>query len=226
MNSNDNIPAALADAWTEILGRYDGYRPVFYDEARGWLIVQCINTAWYTQLRVLGPRLASKLNEALPEPIIQRVVPSLREARILVTGSRTWTDVAGLGDALLDAWHDVTQTISRDCRLVVVHGDCAEGADALAKQWATDNGVIHEPHPADWAALCSDHCLLSTHRKISAQHGEYCPRAGHRRNQFMVDLGADLVLAFHRDGSRGTADCVRRAEIAGIPVRRMEARHA
>jgi hypothetical protein len=39
----------------------------------------------------------------------------------------------------------------------------------------------------------------------------------------MVDLGADVCYAFFAgDGtaSKGTADCVRRAEAAGIPVRK------
>jgi hypothetical protein len=35
----------------------------------------------------------------------------------------------------------------------------------------------------------------------------------------MVDLGADLCLAFPMPRSRGTWDCVRRAKKAGIVVR-------
>jgi hypothetical protein len=45
----------------------------------------------------------------------------------------------------------------------------------------------------------------------------YCPGAGTDRNQKMLEAGADLVIAFP-DG-RGTADMVRRAHRAGIPVR-------
>lgn len=43
-------------------------------------------------------------------------------------------------------------------------------------------------------------------------------RAGFIRNQHMVDLGADLCLAFTRDNSRGTAHCALAAEAAGIPT--------
>lgn len=57
-----------------------------------------------------------------------------------------------------------------------------------------------EPHPADWQ-----------------RHGK---AAGHIRNAEMVQAGADLVLAFYQRGARntGTADLVRRASRAGIPV--------
>ena len=34
----------------------------------------------------------------------------------------------------------------------------------------------------------------------------------------MVNAGADLCLAFPLGESRGTRDCVRRADAAGIPV--------
>lgn len=42
--------------------------------------------------------------------------------------------------------------------------------------------------------------------------------AGLVRNQLMVDLGADICLAFPLPGSRGTWDCMGRAEAAGIKV--------
>lgn len=54
-----------------------------------------------------------------------------------------------------------------------------------------------EPHPADWS------------------RGK---RAGHDRNQLMVDLGADAVLAFPTRSSRGTYDCAARVERAGITL--------
>lgn len=217
----------LMDAWSSVFTYGDQCRPLFFDERRGWLIVECINKGWVLQLRLGAPKVTEKLNAALPAPIIKKVIASVREAQILVTGSRSWTDREAVADALLEAWHDVTQVIDRDCRFVVSHGDCPQGADAIAKQWAVDNGVIQELHPADWSAPCAPNCPTD-HRKTSARHGEYCPMAGHRRNQFMVDLRPDLVLAFQMDQSRGTSDCIRRAKAAGIPVRvhRMESPRA
>jgi hypothetical protein len=42
--------------------------------------------------------------------------------------------------------------------------------------------------------------------------------AGPMRNQAMVDTGVDICLAFPLLGSRGTWDCVRRAQASGVPV--------
>lgn len=79
----------------------------------------------------------------------------------------------------------------------IVVGD-ATGADEAARTWAVSNGVNLTVHKADWNA--------------------YGSSAGPRRNQEMVDAGADLCLAFPMSGSRGTWDCVNRAKKAGIVV--------
>jgi YspA, cpYpsA-related SLOG family len=138
-------------------------------------------------------------------------------ARILVTGSRSWPSSQLLADALMDAWHDATQLGHQD--VVIVHGG-ADGADTLARLWAEGHGLEHQQHDADWAGPCADTCPPG-HRRKRARGGDYCPLAGHRRNQHMVDLGADLCLAFHHNSSTGTADAMRRAAAAGIPVRRI-----
>lgn len=109
--------------------------------------------------------------------------------RVLVTGGRGYLDGARVASELA-ALHRL-----HGAELVVVHGDCPTGADAIADEWCKRNGVACEPFPADW----------------NAGRG-----GGPRRNQAMVDAGADLCLAF--PGGRGTADCIRRARAAGIPV--------
>lgn len=117
--------------------------------------------------------------------------------RVIVTGSRNWDDFTVVWIALTGLLAD------HPTDLTVVHGGCPTGADHYAAAWAAQyRSVDVEPWPADW------------HR-----HGR---AAGPLRNQQMVDAGADLVLAFFQPGAanRGTADCVRRAEAAGIPVRR------
>lgn len=115
--------------------------------------------------------------------------------RVLITGSRNWTDEDLIWDVLfeyLPARGSLMHTV------VLVHGDCPTGADAIASLVWTANGGLEEPHPANWA-----------------KHGK---AAGPLRNQEMVNLGADVCLAFPLGESRGTRDCMRRAEAAGIPV--------
>jgi hypothetical protein len=114
--------------------------------------------------------------------------------RIIVTGSRSWTDEQAVWDALdqATAGHD-------PANLVIVHGDCRTGADRYAITWAAVRRVSHEAFFANWA-----------------QHGK---AAGPIRNRAMVNAGADLVLAFPLGTSRGTRDCMAAARNAGIPVK-------
>lgn len=125
-----------------------------------------------------------------------------RPFRVIVTGSRDWRDSATVFLALNDLLHE------HDDRLVLVHGACLTGADGIADWWAKDavekfgHDVTVERHPANW----------DRHDRA----------AGPIRNQEMVDLGADVLLAFQVGNSRGTADCIRRAEKADIPVRRYQ----
>lgn len=120
--------------------------------------------------------------------------------RILVTGSRTWDDILRMTNELRD---EVLAARMCGARPVIVHGSCPRGADAIAARWARGYDVAQEPHPADWQ-----------------QHGK---TAGFRRNAEMTALGADVCLAFIRDGSRGATHCADAAAKAGIPVRRFTA---
>jgi hypothetical protein len=117
--------------------------------------------------------------------------------RLLVCGSRTWTDRARLWQVLdrLVSEHSDGQVVT------VIEGD-ARGADRLAGQLARERGWRLERYPADWT------------RQGRA--------AGFRRNARMLQQGRpDLVVAFTLGPlaeSRGTADMVRRAREAGVPV--------
>lgn len=160
----------------------------------------------------------------MPDPI---PAEAARPYRILVTGSRTWDDWATVWTALEDAVEQAYRQGHRE--YVVIHGG-AKGADQIAANWCEEHAawydnasqvLAEERHPADWAAPCGPICR-TPHRKRRLDGSTYCPWAGWTRNQAMVDLGADLCLAFILNNSRGTADCIRRAEKAGIPVRRHE----
>lgn len=80
---------------------------------------------------------------------------------------------------------------------VIINGG-ALGADALARRYAEKRGIELETYQADWQA--------------------YGKAAGPIRNRKMLNDGKpDLVVAF--PGGRGTADMVRRAQVAGVAVR-------
>lgn len=109
--------------------------------------------------------------------------------RLLVCGDRNWADRAAVARFIAEADPEV-----------VIHG-AARGADSLAGEEATRLGISVEAYPADWT--------------------RYGRAAGPVRNQQMLTEGRpDAVLAFHEDitNSKGTADMVRRARKAGLPV--------
>lgn len=114
--------------------------------------------------------------------------------RLLITGSRAWTDQDTLVVALFRAWEE----LGRPRDGVLVSGACPTGADRMAEEvWGRLWHFPIERHPADWSK-----------GKV----------AGPERNQKMVNLGADLCVAFPLPDSRGTRDCADRARRAGIPV--------
>lgn len=91
------------------------------------------------------------------------------------------------------------------------HGG-ATGADAQAHVWAVKNGITPKPFPAFWEGPCAPLCPPG-HRVERDDGSDYCPLAGHLRNQQMLDeFKPDLVVAF--PGGRGTADMVKRAILA------------
>lgn len=118
--------------------------------------------------------------------------------RVIFTGSRHWTGIYGEHRAgtVLMGLEVFTTIISSP--LVIVHGDCPEGLDGIVDRWAIRHGYEPERHPARW--------------------GQFGKQAGHIRNQEMVNQGADMCLGFPLPGSRGTVDCMRRAQLAGIPT--------
>lgn len=109
--------------------------------------------------------------------------------RILVCGGRDFTDYKLLSD-ILDQYYEADN-------LLIIEGD-AKGADRLAGEWALRNNVHLEIFPADWK--------------------RFGKKAGPKRNQEMLNEGhPDLVIAF--PGGNGTADMVKRARLANVPVK-------
>ena len=110
-------------------------------------------------------------------------------SRVLVCGGRTFSRKADLW-LLLDERH------GRDPISCLISG-MATGADTAAAEWATANGVPLAAYPAKWEL--------------------FGKAAGSRRNTKMLREGRpDIVLAC--PGGNGTADMVRKAERAKVPV--------
>lgn len=154
-------------------------------------------------------------------------------ALVLVTGSRTFDDVPAIHAALAEAWHEAMQ--DGYSGIEVMQGG-AEGPDSIAGAWAKGrvaDGVGHQQVDADWAGPCAPECKPG-HRQ--QRYGrDWCPTAGHRRNQQMVDAGPLLTLAFiapcgnarcrkpKPHDSHGVTHCIEAAERAGVPVRKVRA---
>ncbi len=118
--------------------------------------------------------------------------------KLLVTGGRDY------GDDNSGARDQLSKALKQLCPDEIIHGGCS-GADQLASNWADYYGLRNTscpPTPEERKRFGPKACFVM-------------------RNQRMLDdHSPDLVLAVR--GGRGTADMVRRALKAGVPVLRLE----
>ena len=127
--------------------------------------------------------------------------------RLLITGSRDWTDRESIAIELeRAAWTlsiaDPYAAEPNATPATLVSGACPTGADRICEEVWESWGFPVERHPADW--------------------GTYGKRAGFLRNAEMVNLGADLCLAFIKNRSKGATMTADLAARAGIEVCRIE----
>ena len=112
--------------------------------------------------------------------------------RVLVCGGRDFSNTPLLYNVL----DNLYKTEIVDC---IIEGD-ARGADRIAGYWAKKNRVDLLLFPANWNLGKS---------------------AGFIRNKQMLEEGKpDLVIAF--PGGKGTANMVKLAKEAGIPVKEID----
>jgi hypothetical protein len=118
--------------------------------------------------------------------------------KVIVCGSRDWEGVYAEAriQEVLTSVQDLTKLIRSP--LVIRHGGCPTGADAIADRWARRRGYEPEVFKADWA----------TYRRA----------AGPFRNSSMAKAGADMCLAFLREESSGTRDMIEKARAEKIPT--------
>lgn len=111
--------------------------------------------------------------------------------RVLICGSRDWTDRATIRECL-EGYGPGT---------VVLEGE-ARGADTLAREIAEELGFAVLAFPADW-------------KRFGRAAGPI------RNQRMLDEGRPDMVIAFHDDisRSRGTADMIRRAMKRGIPTK-------
>lgn len=113
--------------------------------------------------------------------------------KVLITGSRDWSNY--------QAMYDVLRGLPKET--VVIHGGC-RGADMMAGVISRKLGLKEvKVYKADWK--------------------RYGRAAGPKRNQKMIDENPDidLTIAFHEDlaSSKGTRDMVMRSQKAGIETK-------
>ncbi len=108
---------------------------------------------------------------------------------IIVCGGRDYLDARRVNDVLDALRLEIGE-------FTVIEGG-ATGADHCAQLWALARKVPLKTVHADWNA-----------------HGR---AAGPIRNKQMLELGAQLVIAF--PGGRGTANMMKQARAAGVAVR-------
>lgn len=150
------------------------------------------------------------LDVSLDAPPPFRGVPPMN---IIVCGGRDFTRSTILFEALdrMHAESPITLVIEggqRTMRDRIPVG----GADFWAFVWAAKRGVRCRTVEAKW------HDLSYPDAQIRTGNGgrKYDANAGPRRNTEMLTMRPDRVVAFK--GGDGTADMVRQARAAGIPV--------
>lgn len=115
--------------------------------------------------------------------------------RILVTGSRDWPSEEIVQRTLMGIWLDNDKP--NPDKMTLVSGHCLTGADKFAEDCAQTQGWKIELHPADWSKGRS---------------------AGPVRNKEMVNLGADICVAFIYNKSKGASGTLELAKKAHMPI--------
>jgi hypothetical protein len=110
--------------------------------------------------------------------------------KVLICGSRTWTDETIIANRINELPEGT----------IIIEGG-AKGADTLAKDYAIQRGLF-----------VAEVCCTNTHWNLFGR------RAGMKRNEIMLELEPDLVIAFQENNSRGTQGTINQAKKRNIKV--------
>lgn len=126
--------------------------------------------------------------------------------RIVVTGGRDFKDRCII-HGCLDYIHSL-KTIT-----AIRHGN-ANGVDKICGEWARINHIVEEICEPDWDDISKPDAII----KETSSGKKYNAKAGHDRNQSMLDQlpKPDLCVPF--PGGAGTKDMLKRMHKSGIPV--------
>jgi hypothetical protein len=116
--------------------------------------------------------------------------------RVLVCGSRSWTDRETIWKAMtsIDFFSKY-----KPSDVIIIHGN-AKGADQLAESVAVELGYFIKRFPAEW--------------------NKYGKSAGMIRNKQMLEEGKpSFVLAFQVGNSPGTANMIKLVQDADMPIK-------
>ena len=114
-----------------------------------------------------------------------------QQYKIIIAGGRDFNDYT----LLTKVCNEAIPRMAGDNTPVIISGGAA-GADSLGEQYAQENGIAIERHPADWT-----------------KHGK---AAGPIRNAEMAAC-ADFLIAFWDGKSRGTQNMMMNAVKKDIP---------
>lgn len=124
-----------------------------------------------------------------------------RPVVLIVTGSRYLSDPSPVRAVL-------SEYLGRD--VVLYHGDNPGGADSHAHAFAEESGWRIRRHPARWRAYDD----LSAGK---IRNGQMVAAAVREARSLRCDV---VCLAFPGPSSTGTPDCMRKARLYGVSVRR------
>ena len=123
--------------------------------------------------------------------------------KVVISGSRTITDIKLIEMSVAESGFDVSEVISGG----------AKGVDTLAVEWAVKNDIPVEVFEAAWDFLDHPDALIKT----SSWGKKYDARAGLRRNE-LIAVHSDALIAIWDGKSKGTKHMIKMARKRDLPI--------